>query len=230
MGGLISLIRHQAELVDILIYLLSVVTILFLTLPIHEYAHAFAATRLGDPTPKYQGRLKLNPLAHIDPIGAVCMVLFGFGWGRAVQVNGRYFDNPKRDMAITALAGPMSNLVVAFASLLFMNVSLLLLQFGMAWYYVYLFFSYLASINIYLAVFNLIPVPPLDGSRILTAFLPDRIYYRIMQYERYIIFAVILLIYMGVLDVPLSFLSDTIYDGLNFVASLPARLILNFMY
>ena len=158
------------------------------------------------------------------------MVLFGFGWGRAVQVSARNFDNPKRGMAITALAGPVSNIIMAFASLLITSgllfYAISAANFGDWVSYACMFTTYVARVNISLAVFNLIPVPPLDGSRLLTAFLPDRIYYRIMQYERYIIFGVIALIYIGVLDAPLYFLTERIYSGLYYVATLP----LNFLF
>ena len=229
--GLVSLITRQADIIEILIYLLSIFVVLFLTLPVHEWAHAFAASKLGDPTPRYQGRLTLSPLAHIHPVGAFCMVLFGFGWGRPVQINSRNFDNPKRDMALSALAGPASNIIMAFIALVITNGVLLGATLAGSYsdiiLYVCMFTNYVASVNIYLAVFNLIPVPPLDGSRLLTAFLPDRIYYRIMQYERYIIIGVIALIYIGVLDLPLAFLSNKIFSGLDYLASLPAELIFN---
>ena len=227
LGGLYGVIKGGGGLLDILIYLLSISAVLFLTLPIHEYAHAKAATKLGDPTPRYGGRLTLNPLAHLDPIGTALMVFLGFGWGKPVQVDQRYFKNPKRDMALTAAAGPLSNLIVALVMLIPINFLFYFVTIieGGTLYYIILFLNYIASINIYLAVFNLIPVPPLDGSRLVTAFLPDRIYYKIMQYERVIFFAVLAMIWLGVLDVPLSFLSDRIYWLLDFIASLPSRLL-----
>ena len=101
---------------NIIVGILSSLAVIFLTMPIHEFAHAFAATKLGDPTPKYSGRLSLNPFNHIDYVGALGIILFGFGWAKPVGVNANYFKNPKRDMAITALAGPLSNLIVAFVA------------------------------------------------------------------------------------------------------------------
>ncbi len=225
MGGRVGRITGGGSIIDILIYLLSVSAVLFLTLPIHEYAHARAASKLGDPTPRYTGRLTLNPLAHLDPIGTVLMVLFGFGWGKPVQVNQRYFDKPKRDMALTAAAGPLSNLLVALICLIPVNIIIGFAQPEGVLLYVALFLNYVATINIYLAVFNLIPVPPLDGSRLLTAFLPDRVYYKIMQYERYLFLAVLALIWLDVLDVPLDFLSGWAFKGIDFLASLPTRLL-----
>ncbi len=202
------------------------VFVIFCVLPIHEYAHARAAYALGDQTAKLQGRMTLQPTAHIDPIGALMIFLVGFGYAKPVPVNIRNFKNRKRDMALTSLAGPVSNLLMAFISLLLMNF--VGYAFGSAGVtivaVIYWFFFYCAMININLAVFNLIPVPPLDGSRIATAVLPDRIYYKIMQYERYIMIAVLILLFTGILSAPLSFLSGIVLKGLNFVAALPYRL------
>ncbi len=210
---------------DVVIYILSALAVIFLTMPVHEAAHALAADKLGDPTPRYQGRYTLNPFAHIDWLGALSIILFGFGWAKPVQVNPRNFDNPKRDMAITALAGPVANLVVAFASLLLCNLGVFLTRFIAAGfvYYVAVFFSYVASINISLAVFNLIPIPPLDGSRLLSAFLPDSVYYKIMRYERILMLVVLLLCYTGILGTPLGYLSNKIYNAFDFVTGLPFR-------
>ncbi len=208
---------------DALIYILSTLAVIFLTLPVHEFAHGFVASKLGDTTPRYQGRLTLNPFAHIDYLGALCILLFGFGWAKPVLVNARNFKNPKLGMALTALAGPVSNLIVALVSLLFTNL-ISLIFFKTAFqllFYIATFFYYIASINVSLAVFNLIPVPPLDGSRILSAFLPDRIYYKLMRYERYIVIALFALIYLGFFDLPLSVASEAIFDLIYSIASLP---------
>lgn len=207
------------DLADIAVGIFSALAVIFLTMPVHEAAHAWAATKLGDPTPRYQGRLSLNPFNHIDYFGSLCILLFGFGWAKPVQVNPRNFDNPKMGMAITAFAGPLSNLIVAFiTAFIFAPLyKFAILEQSHILLYIAMFFFYIAQINVSLAVFNLLPVPPLDGSRLLGIVLPDRIYYKIMQYERYIYYAVLILIFVGAFDLPLSFLSGKIMNMIMFV-------------
>lgn len=174
---------------SVIISIFASLAVIFLTMPVHEYAHALIGTKLGDPTPRYTGRLSLNPFNHIDYMGALCIILFGFGWAKPVQINARNLNNPKRDMMLIALAGPVANLITAFISVI---ICVVLLTFiGDAVMNISYFFSYIAQINCYLAFFNLIPIPPFDGSRILTALLPNKFYYTLMRYERY--FTVIIL-------------------------------------
>ena len=205
---------------NIVVGILASFAVILLTMPIHEWAHGFIATKLGDPTPRYQGRLTLNPFAHIDYIGALAIIFLGVGWAKPVQINPRNFKNPKVGMAITALAGPVANIVMAFVMMLLSNV-VYLLPLGNIASYIVLFFTSVAYTNIFLAVFNLIPVPPFDGSRILNAVLPDKYYFKLMQYERYSMFIVLIIIATGILDKPLSFISGSIFDAINFVTVLP---------
>lgn len=194
------LLGGTSNILQVVVYLLSSLTIIFLIMPVHEFAHGFMANRLGDPTPRYQGRLTLNPLAHIDYRGALMIILFGFGWANPVQVNPMNFRNPKKGMVLTALAGPTSNVICAFFAQFLAALFLKILPSGILSLILYFLFHYIALINMNLALFNFIPIPPLDGAKILTAVLPDRIYFKIMQYERYIFLLVILLSFSGAFD------------------------------
>ncbi|MBQ3136132.1 MAG: site-2 protease family protein [Clostridia bacterium] len=208
---------------DLIINLMVRVFVIFCVLPIHEFAHAYVAHRLGDDTARLSGRMTANPLAHIDPIGALMIILAGFGYAKAVPVNIRNFKKRKPYMALTALAGPVSNIIMAFIFMfigLFLQVKLGLSEGGFV-YYLAVFMITAAQINISLAVFNLLPIPPLDGSRIFSLIIPDKYYYTIMQYERYIVYGVLALVFFGVLDGPINLLSGLLFDLIFNVASLP---------
>lgn len=220
-----SLLSGSLTMEGAIMEILAVVMIVFLILPLHEMAHGFVAYKLGDNTAKNMGRLRFNPMAHVDPIGALMILFVGFGWAKPVPVDPRNFKNPKAGMAITALAGPVSNLLAAFAAALLYNVAAIVaanvsLSAG-AWELISIFFIYFISINISLAVFNLIPIPPLDGSKILFAFLPDRIVYKVYQNEQVLSIVLIVLIFTGVLTGPLSYLQNILTNWVFHLASLP---------
>lgn len=182
--------------------------VMLLAIPCHEAAHAWVSLKLGDSTGRDNGRLTLNPMAHFDLLGAVCMIVAGVGWAKPVPVNAARFRDPKRDMALSALAGPAANLLLAYISMIGYK---LMLYFAPDWTimgYLMLFFYYMVIINVTLAIFNMLPVPPFDGSRILLVFLPKRIYFGIMRYERYIFVGMFLLLTLGVLNGPLYYLQN----------------------
>lgn len=184
---------------NVIYYLLSAIAAL-IALTVHEYCHGYAAYKLGDDTAKNFGRLSLNPLKHLDPYGAICMVLFHIGWAKPVPINARNFKDPKRDFAITAAAGPASNLTLGFISALIYLIFFACVKdmtFETKNFQFYLitntlnFIYIFHSINIGLGLFNLLPIPPFDGSRLLNVFLPEKTYFKIMEYERYIYYGVL---------------------------------------
>ena len=204
---------------DIYTFLLRFIVAL-IALPIHECAHGYAAYRMGDYTAKREGRLTLNPLMHFDLFGTIAMLLFGFGWAKPVPINPLNFENPKKGMMISSFAGPMSNIGLAFISMVLYKLSYIPQYMGISGAFlstVQMFLLYMITINITLGVFNLIPIPPLDGSRIATYFLPQRIYFKIMQYENLIFLGLIIALWFGVLDGPINFVSGTLTGVLDFI-------------
>ena len=210
----------SSDIQDVVYKLLISLIISIVALPIHEYAHGYAAYRMGDNTAYRQGRLTLNPLVHIDPLGTLALVLFGFGWAKPVQINPLNFENPKKGMMLSALAGPLSNVGLAFISMIFYKLSYIPVYMGMSGAFIMTiqtFLLYMISINITLAVFNFIPIPPFDGSRIATYFLPQRIYFKIMQYENIIFIGLLVILWLGFLDGPISFVSTSVTGILDFI-------------
>lgn len=217
---------------DALISVLLSLPVILLALTVHEVAHGFVAYRCGDGTAKAYGRLTLNPTKHLDLMGTLCMLLVGFGWAKPVPVNTRYFRKPKRDMVLVSLAGPLSNLLMAaVAAFFYAMISILGSELiyqglffndkiGLLLYYLNLMFYLMVHMNLGLALFNLIPIPPLDGSKILACLLPPRLAMRYVQIERYsghIMLIIAVLSVSRVLSIllePLFLLREFIADGL----------------
>lgn len=204
------------------------IPLILLALTGHELAHGFVSYKLGDPTPKYDGRLTLNPLAHLDPIGAVLMLIAGFGWAKPVMINPQYYKNPKSGTALVSAAGPAANLLMAFLITalyaVFAKICIFLNWYNVtaiswAQYITQLFASY----NLSLMLFNLIPIPPLDGSKILSAFLPNRVYYKMLSYERY--YSIALIIFIFVL-MRLGVFNTFIYGGINLIFNAMINLLM----
>ncbi|MBR1752833.1 MAG: site-2 protease family protein [Ruminococcus sp.] len=220
--------------------------IIFMCLPVHEFSHAWSAKKLGDDSQDYKGRLTLNPLAHLDPLGAIALFFTGFGWAKPVEVDSRRFKNFKRDMALTAAAGPLSNLLLALAGTILWEVALCAYwkdagfavsdiaqqcgSFGSAAYYqltagndalfwLQFILKYFSLINIGLAVFNLIPIPPLDGSKIIMFFLSNKLNYKLYEYQMYIYIGFIVVLFTGLLDKPLGFLQGAVSSFLLLITS-----------
>ena len=214
----------------ILSILLSVVPSL-LCITFHELSHGFVAYKLGDDTAKRAGRLTLNPIKHIDPMGLLMMAVFHFGWAKPVPINMYNFKNPKKGMAVTALAGPVSNMILAFVFMLLYGALYQPLYRSSAGQYLLQMLSLGAYISTALAVFNLIPIPPLDGSKVLLAVLNDENYARLMRYERYGMLIMVALVATGILGRPLSAAVGTVYSHVLYPVAVSANdLVVNLFY
>lgn len=210
-------------MISILQDLIYTVPAVLIAICFHEFAHGFISYKLGDPTPKYEGRLSLNPINHLDPIGTLALIFFHFGWAKPVMVNPQYYKNKKLGMVEVALAGPIMNFFIAFLSLLLYGLLYKYSQYIIMPVFLYKYILTLlyvtTSINLGLGVFNLIPVPPLDGSKVLNAVLPSDKYFAYMKYENYGQIIILILLFTGLLTQPLSYFISRIMDGmLNMVA------------
>ncbi len=209
---------------DTLIY---VVPAIIITVTLHELAHGWVSYKFGDPTPKLDGRLSLNPLHHLDPIGTIALLLVGFGWAKPVHIDPRYYKDAKTGIVWTAFAGPLMNFIIAFVAIFLFNLLLKLpvsifsseIMTRIFIYLIYLM-QYTALISLGQAIFNLIPLPPLDGSKILYGVLPDSVYFNIMKYENWLSLILFLVLFSGVLNGPLVSIRTIVFDGMNNLCAL----------
>ena len=204
-----------------LLTLVIVAAASLLCITLHELSHGLAAWRLGDPTAKNAGRLTLNPIRHLDPFGLLMMLVARVGWAKPVPVDMRYFRRPKAGMALTALAGPAANFVTALLAVCLASLIWHFAPLGHVSLLALCFLSNMALLGIGMGLFNLIPISPLDGSKILFALLPDRVYYKILRYERLVGAALILLVLLGVFSRPLSFLMSRILGLMCALTGMP---------
>ena len=214
-------------------YLLSIILGLvpaLLCVTLHEFSHGYAAYKLGDDTAKRTGRLTLNPLRSLDPLGLVMLLMFHFGWAKPVPVNMFRFKNPKRGMALTALAGPMCNLVLAVVFMFFYGLAFIPLGRSAVGGYFLEMIQITAVISLGYTVFNLIPISPLDGSKVLYAFMRDEAYYKLMRYEKYGSIVLFALVATGVLGRPLSTAVNWLYARLVPVAQAGCDLVYYLFY
>lgn len=195
--------------------IITVVAVL-IAISMHELSHGYVSYKLGDPTPKEEGRLSLNPFAHLDIMGTLCLIFFNFGWAKPVKVNPYYYKNHKLGMVLVAIAGPIMNFIIAFLSIMGLGIIIKVSNgyLGNISYNIYIFLQYLALINIGLGSFNLIPVPPLDGSKVLGAIIPEDKYFSYMKFEKYGYIVLMLLLFIGVLDAPLGYVREFIINGM----------------
>lgn len=167
---------------------------ILLGISIHEFAHGYAAVKMGDDTPLMQDRLTLNPLKHIDPMGFICLLLFGFGWAKPVMINRRNFKNPRRDDAIVAIAGPLANFMIAFLFVGLMKLTYMFMPYTLSAQILWEVLQSTVSINLVLMIFNLIPIPPLDGHHILGSIGGTGVWNFYYKYYDQLRFAMLLLI------------------------------------
>lgn len=214
-------------------YLMSIVLAVVpsvLCVTLHELSHGYTAYLLGDDTAKQRGRLTLNPLKHLDPMGLLMLAVFHVGWAKPVPINMFRFKNPKRDMAITALAGPVSNLIIAVVFMFLYGVFYIPLRLSEAGNYVLTMLQLTVYISLGLAIFNFIPIPPLDGSKVLFSFLNDKSYLKLMQYEKYGSLLMLALVASGVLGKPLTALIDSLYGFILPVAQAGCDMVFYLFY
>ncbi|MGN0611356.1 MAG: site-2 protease family protein [Ruminiclostridium sp.] len=220
---LFDILNELGSQQQIIITIFAYAVILLIAIPIHECSHCFMAYLLGDDTGMRSGRVTLNPIRHWDPMGTIGILTVGIGWGKPAPVNpvrGRKVS-ARAFMAITAAAGPISNILLSYVFILIGKLIWFLFGASNPEVVIYVYFAFImaARINISLAVFNMLPIPPFDGSRILLVFLKERTYFKLMQYEQYIMIGVLLICWTGILDYPLTFLNNAVMSFLDFTTS-----------
>lgn len=215
---------QSVDIAGVAAQVLALIFVIVCILPLHELAHGWVAYKLGDPTAKLERRLTLNPLASVDPIGTVWLFLFGFGWAKPVPVDPRYFKKPKRDMAIVALAGPVSNLLAALVGAFILFGIIAFAPYNRVVNFIVDLLSYYVTVNVTLAAFNLLPIPPLDGSRILGAFLSDRALATYYRYQNVFMMVLFVMMFSGAFSGPLYAVENVLTRGISWVAALPFRL------
>ncbi|MFV0496571.1 MAG: site-2 protease family protein [Candidatus Fimivivens sp.] len=197
--------------------ILARLIVLMTAIPVHEFAHAWAAEKMGDSTARYSRRLSLNPLDHIDPIGALMILLIGIGFARPVPIDSRNFRDPKMGTIVTSLAGPFSNILLALGCMIIsklLQLTFIMTQLGFLvgiWHV----FDLMVHINLVLAVFNLLPIPPLDGWHAICPLLPREIYWKVRDYEHQMLWVVLVLIWFGAFNRILMTLSSVLYTMLD---------------
>ena len=217
--------REQMDVFGILYMMLAYAVVIFLTLPVHELAHGLVAHWCGDDTARWHGRLSLNPLRHLDLWGTLMILTVGIGYAKPVPVNPRNFRKYKRDTILVSLAGPFSNFLMALVALLIVKVCALFIANTVVLNIVWLIVDVMVSVNISLMVFNLLPIPPLDGSRLWTTLIPGRWAYTLERYSRYITMGLFLLLFVGVLDTPLAWMRWGVYQVIDLITDLPVRFL-----
>ena len=202
----------------VLIRILAILVVAFFSLPFHEYAHAFIADKLGDSTAKDMGLLTINPMAHFSGFGAACLLLFDFGWANPVPINPMNFKNPRKDMALTALAGPCSNILAAMLGSLIIN---LLFKIGFLNVWLSIFLTYYLSINVGLAILNMIPLPGFDGYKVLQVFIPQKFLPKYYRSQHIMFIAIFLLLFLGFFSGPIDFLQKYLCGAILNITALP---------